>query len=140
MPYNPPYDYDFATNDDEAKSRAGFFKELDPFPDLPAALLSSEHVSDYVRVTGLIHPFYPTNDRLKPASYEARAQRFIRWDDDGRKIITDVKIGDTYELPENSITFVQISQRYGFPTTLRLGSIFGSSMFIEASCSEPDRS
>jgi len=120
VPYNPPYDYDFATNDDEAKSRAEFFKELDPFPDLPAALLSSEHVSDYVRVTGLIHPFYPTNDRLKPASYEARAQRFIRWDDDGRKIITDVKIGDAYELPENSITFVQIESKIRLPDYLAL--------------------
>jgi hypothetical protein len=108
VPYDAPYDYYFATTDDEAKSRAEFFRELDPFPDLPAALLSSEHVSDYVRVTGLLHPFCPTEDRLKPASYEVRAQRFIRWDDDGRKIITDVKEGDLYELPENSIVFVQI--------------------------------
>jgi deoxycytidine triphosphate deaminase len=120
VPYNPPYDYDLAPNDDEAKSRAEFFKTLDPFPDLPPALLSSEHVSDYVRVTGLIHPFYPTADRLKPASYEARAQRFIRWDDDGRKIITDVKIGERYELPENSITFVQIESKIRLPDYLAL--------------------
>ena len=122
MPYNPPYDYDFAENDDEAeaKRRAEFFKERDPFPDLPAALLSSEHVSDYVRVTGLLHPFYPTEDRLKPASYEARAQRFIRWDDDGRKIITDVKSGDTYELPENSIVFVQIESKIRLPDYIAL--------------------
>jgi hypothetical protein len=58
VPYDAPYNYNFATTDDEAKSRAEWFKELDPFPDLPAALLSSEQVSDYVRVTGLIHPFY----------------------------------------------------------------------------------
>jgi deoxycytidine triphosphate deaminase len=120
VPYNPPYDYDLAPNDDEAKSRAEFFKTLDPFPDLPPALLSSEHVSDYVRVTGLIHPFYPTADRLKPASYEARAQRFIRWDDEGRKIITDVKIGEKYELPENSITFVQIESKIRLPDYLAL--------------------
>jgi deoxycytidine triphosphate deaminase len=122
VPYNPPYDYDFAANDDvdEAKSRAEFFKTLDPFPDLPAALLSSEHVSDYVRVTGLIHPFYPTDDRLKPASYEARAQRFIRWDDDGRKIITDVNPGDTYELLENSIVFVQIESKIRLPDYIAL--------------------
>lgn len=115
MPYDPPYDYYFAATDDEAKSRADFFRELDPFPNLPAALLSSEHVSDYVRVTGLIHPFYPTEDRLKPASYEARAKRFIRWDDDGRKIITDVEDGGSYELPENSIVFVQIESKIRLP-------------------------
>ena len=120
MPYNPPYDYDFAASDDEAKNRAKFFKTLDPFPDLPPALLSSEHVSDYVRVTGLIHPFCPTDDRLKPASYEARAQRFIRWDDDGRKIITEVKPGETYELPENSIVFVQIESKIRLPDYIAL--------------------
>jgi deoxycytidine triphosphate deaminase len=120
VPYNPPYDYDFANSDDEAKSRAEFFKKVDPFPGLPAALLSSEHVSDYVRVTGLLHPFYPTDDRLKPASYEARAQRFVRWDDDGRKIITDVKIGETYELPENSIVFVQIESKIRLPDYIAL--------------------
>jgi deoxycytidine triphosphate deaminase len=120
VPYDPPYGYYFAETDDEAKSRADFFKELDPFPDLPAALLSSEHVSDYVRVTGLIHPFYPTKDRLKPASYEARAKRFIRWDDDGRKIITDVKDGDSYELSENSIVFVQIESKIRLPDYIAL--------------------
>jgi len=118
--YNPPYDYDFATTDDEAKRRADFFKDLDPFPHLPAALLSSEHVSDYVRVTGLIHPFDRAEGRLKPASYEARAQRFIRWDDDGRKIITDVKDGDEYELPENSIVYVQMESKIRLPDYIAL--------------------
>ena len=120
VPYEPPYNYDFARGDDEARNRAFFFKELDPFPDLPAALLSSEHISDYVRVTGLIHPFDPSEDRLKPASYEVRAQRFIRWDDDGRKVITEVKGNDTYELPENSIVFVQIESKIRLPDYIAL--------------------
>ena len=124
MPYDPPYEYYFASHDDagdrEAESRAKHFSKLDPFPDVPPALLSSEHVSDYARVTGLIHPFYPTEGRLKPASYEARAKRFIRWDDDGRKIITDVKDGDRYELLENSITFVQIESKIRLPDYIAL--------------------
>jgi deoxycytidine triphosphate deaminase len=118
--YNPPYEYDFAPDDDEAKNRAAFFREHDPFPNIPAALLSSEHVSDYVRVTGLLHPFDPSPDRLKAASYEARAQRFIRWEEDGRKIITDVRAGETYELPENSIVFVQIESKIRLPDYIAL--------------------
>ena len=115
MPENLPPNPPFATNDEngaqEAKRRAERYREEDPFPDIPAALLSSEHISDYVRVAGMLHPFYPTEGRLKPASYEARAKRFIRWDDKGRKIITEVEGGDKYILPENSITFVQSNQK-----------------------------
>jgi hypothetical protein len=112
MTYEPPYNLPWVPNDtrgvQEAKNRAKFFSTVDPFPDIPAALLSSEHISDYVQVTALLHPFYPEEGRLKPASYEARAKRFIRWDDEGRKVVQDISPGQPYELPENSITFVQI--------------------------------
>ncbi|PDT72758.1 hypothetical protein CO675_34105 [Bradyrhizobium sp. C9] len=83
-------------------------------------MLSSEHIADYVRVAGLLHPFDATQDRLKPASYEARAKRFIRWDDDGRKIVTEVTDGDKYELPENSIVFVQIEAKIRLPDYIAL--------------------
>jgi deoxycytidine triphosphate deaminase len=119
-----PLNVAFATNDEagaeEAKRRAREFRTIDPFPDLPPALLSSEHICDYVRVTGLIHPFYPTHDRLKSASYEARPKRFIRWDNDGRKIVTELKERESYELPENSITFVQIESKIRLPEYIAL--------------------
>ena len=39
---------------------------------------------------------------------------------DGRKIITDVKEGDTYKLLENSITFVQIESKIRLPEYIAL--------------------
>jgi len=123
-PYNAPYDLDPVPNGPEgaaeADRRSAFFRDVDPFPNLPPALLSSEHIADYVRVTGMLHPFFPDGDRLKPASYEARARRFIRWDDEGRKIVKDVRPCDTYVLPENSITFVQIESKIRLPAYLAL--------------------
>jgi deoxycytidine triphosphate deaminase len=118
--YSPPYDYELTQDDEEAKRRAEHFRELDPFPDIPPALLSSEHISDYVRVTGLLCPFEPSEDGLKAASYEVRASCFIRWDNDGRKTITAVKKGDKYELPENSIVFVQIESKIRLPDYIAL--------------------
>jgi deoxycytidine triphosphate deaminase len=119
MTYQPPYDLDPPGND-EVDGRAEYFRDVDPFPLLPPALLSSEHVADYVRVTGMLHPFHPSQGRLKPASYEARPGKFIRWDDEGRKIIQDIKPGETYELPENSITFVQIESKIRLPNYIAL--------------------
>jgi deoxycytidine triphosphate deaminase len=122
--YEYPFEYEFAGNDpfgaEEAKRRAKEFRSVDPFPEVPPALLSSEHISDYVRVTGMLHPFYPAADRLKSASYEARPRRFVRWDNEGRKIVTDIGPEETYELPENSITFVQIESKIRLPEYIAL--------------------
>jgi deoxycytidine triphosphate deaminase len=124
MTYNPPYDLAPLDDDDagaqEARHRAEFFKTLDPFDNIPPALLSSEHISDYARVTGLLHPFYPDDGRLKPASYEARPKRFIRWDNEGRKIINEVSGEQSYVLPENSITFMQIDSKIRLPDYIAL--------------------
>ena len=94
-------------------SAAPHFRNFDPFPHVPCALLSNDHIKDYVRVTAMLCPFFPTDERLKkPASYEAWPKRFIRWDKSGKKLIDDIDKGDYerhgYELKENSITFVQI--------------------------------
>jgi deoxycytidine triphosphate deaminase len=122
--YAPPYDLPPIDNTSagipEAERRAAFFRELDPFENIPPALLSSEHISDYVRVTGLLHPFYPEERRLKSASYEARAKRFIRWDDVGRKVVDEITPGHPYELPENSITFMQIESKIRLPEYIAL--------------------
>jgi deoxycytidine triphosphate deaminase len=118
--YTYPFDFPYADSDKEAAARANAFRSTDPFPTIPPALLSSEHISDYVRVTGLLHPFFPQRSRLKSASYEARAKRFIRWDNDGRKIITDVDADGKYIVPENSITFVQIESKIRLPEYIAL--------------------
>ena len=59
--------YEFAQDENEASERARTFKDSDPFPKVPPALLSAEHIYDYVRTTALLHPFYTDSNRLKPA-------------------------------------------------------------------------
>jgi deoxycytidine triphosphate deaminase len=120
--YTEPYDLASVGDTDiaEAKRRADFFRTVDPFPELPPALLSSEHILDYVRVTAMIHPFYSTAVRLKSASYEVFPKRFIRWDDDGSRLVEDLGRGQNYRLPPNSITFVQLESALRLPNYIAL--------------------
>jgi hypothetical protein len=64
---------DYATTLKEAERRSEKYRNKDPFPNIPPALLSSEHVKAYVREIGMIHPFNPADESLKSASYEVRA-------------------------------------------------------------------
>jgi len=50
--------YGLPTTDQDAKLRANRFKDEDPFPSIPRALLSSAEIYDYARVTGMLFPFY----------------------------------------------------------------------------------
>jgi len=87
-----------------------------PFPNIPRALLSSEHIKAYVRETGMIHPFESGSGSLKSASYEVRAGgQFIYWDDDGKKIVQPIKREGTFTLLRNSISYVQIEPDFLLP-------------------------
>jgi deoxycytidine triphosphate deaminase len=144
VPYEPPYDLDEVAFFDagELERRAAFFKSADPFEDIPPALLSSEHICDYVRVTGMIHPFYPLKSRLKAASYQVRAKRYVRWKDDGEKHVEEVRPGSIHALPPNSITFVQLESAIRLPDYIAMrlhldgalaqrGLLLGPGPFIE---------
>ena len=117
MPYESPYNLDEVAFFDagELERRAAFFKSVDPFEGIPPALLSSEHICDYVRVTGMIHPFYALKGRLKAASYQVRAKRYVRWRDDGERHVEEVRPGSIHALPPNSITFVQLELTIRLP-------------------------
>ncbi|MGY3506753.1 dCTP deaminase domain-containing protein [Bradyrhizobium sp. USDA 4471] len=109
---------EFADSEDVAETRSARYrgpgKDIDPFPDIPRALLSSEHVKAYVRQAGMIHPF--AEGHLKSASYEVSAGgRFIYWDEDGKKISRPVAKDGTITLPPNSISFVQIGITFRLP-------------------------
>src|SRR5580704_15990350 len=85
-----PPETDYANCPKEAERRSKKYRDVDPFPKIPRALLSSEHIKGYVRETGMIYPFGGDRDRdaLKSASYEARAGgQFIYWDEDGKKFV-----------------------------------------------------
>jgi hypothetical protein len=99
-----------------SKKYRGQDKDLDPFPDIPPALLSSEHLRSYVRETGMIHPFDDEFGRLKSASYEVNAGgQFIYWDTAGKKIVEPITKDGIFTLLPNSISFVQIESQFRLP-------------------------
>ncbi len=113
-------DLEYALSEQEAACRAKKFKRFDPFPDIPPALLSSADIEDYARVTAMLFPFATTpetlKDVLKPASYEVRpGRKFVWWRDNGERVEDDVLKDGTYELPPNSIRYMQIEPTIRLP-------------------------
>lgn len=124
MPQDPAA-YHFTNNDDDAASRAKEWRGEDPFDEIPRALLSKDHIKEYVRVTGMLCPFqFDSDERLKAASYEAWPKRFIWWNEKGQKIIDEPSAeeyaANGYELKKNSITFMEIDTRIRLPNYIAL--------------------
>ena len=124
MPQDPST-YQLTNDHAEAERRSKEWRDDDPFPGIPSALLSKEHIRDYVRVTGMLCPFYPDEEgRFKAASYEAWPIRFIHWNEAGQKIIDEVDKEHYkdrgYELKENSIAFMQIDCKIRLPHYIAL--------------------
>jgi len=106
----------YADSLDEARARSEIYRKVDPFPNIPRALLSSEHIKAYVRETGMIYPFNDGKESLKSASYEVRAGgHFIYWDGDGNKIDKAIEPTGTYTLRANSIGYIQIDCMFLLP-------------------------
>lgn len=61
---------DFFTSFQEAQKAYLKWKKRDPFVDIPPALLNSADIADYVRLTGMIYPFYKKD--LSGATYSVR--------------------------------------------------------------------
>jgi deoxycytidine triphosphate deaminase len=107
---------DYADNPIEADRRAAICRDTDPFPQIPAALLSSEHIKAYAKQTSMIHPVHEQRDRLKSASYEINpGGLFIYWDETGKKITQKIEEGVIITLLENSIGFVQLESELRLP-------------------------
>jgi deoxycytidine triphosphate deaminase len=108
-------DCPFAGPDDEdlVRQRSQKWQIEDPFPDVAAALLSAVEIRNYVRVTGMIHPY--DDDKLKAASYPAgMGGTFVRWENE-KKIEEDVGSLAEIVLPPNSISFVQTNITFRLP-------------------------
>jgi deoxycytidine triphosphate deaminase len=112
-------DMDFAKTDQEARDRFGIYKSVDPFPNIPPALLNSADVTDYVRTTGMIWPFHP--DKQKSASYEiALLGKCVYWDDEGHKRVEHIERGSNFVLKANSIAFVTVEPTFRLPDYIAL--------------------
>lgn len=98
--------FGFASTDQEAGERYLQYRRTDPFPDIPSALLNSADIYDYVRATGMVHPFHLDEGNLKSASYEVPfSGRVISWED-AQKRTDNITIGQQFRLKKNSIAFV----------------------------------
>ena len=97
------------------------YKKVDPFPDIPAALLNSADIHSYVNATGMIYPF--NEEALKSASYAARIAGECRyWDEESEEfkpLMLSGK-GDKLILRPNSIAFVGIEPTFRLPDYIAL--------------------
>lgn len=110
----------------EIEARAEKFKNDDPFPKVPPALLSSAEILDYDRATGMTGIHFaatekPHNGRLKAASLEIYiGGDYIYWKGK-KKIEKNLKEGDTFlKLPANSIVFVQTKNKFFLPNFIAM--------------------
>jgi deoxycytidine triphosphate deaminase len=96
-------------------------RNVDPFPDIPPALLNSADIHSYVNATGMIHPF--EEKALKSASYAAKIAGECRyWDEKNKKfetVLLEIK-GDKLILKPNSIAFVGIDPTFRLPDYIAL--------------------
>lgn len=108
-------------SDDEAAARYSKFRILDPLPKVPAALLSSEHIFDYAKLTGMIFPFEEKS--LKSASYEAGIEGdIIFWKINDQKNsygFEKTKFNSfgqkTFLLKANTIAYFQVKPKFRLP-------------------------
>ncbi|MGH7205604.1 MAG: hypothetical protein ACREI2_05285 [Nitrospiraceae bacterium] len=109
-----------ASSDTDAQGRFQIAKQDDPFPRIGPSLLNSADIEDYVRMTGMLHPF--NRGKLKSASYEAAIRgRCIWWDAKGEQCEVQLqKEGDEFRLEANSIAFVQVEPYFRLPNYIAL--------------------
>jgi deoxycytidine triphosphate deaminase len=97
------------------------FKTNDPLPNIKPSLLNSADIRSYVKITGLIDPFYDGD--LKSASYAAKIEGKCRYWDDDSKTFSEVileKPGDKLILKPNAIAFVGIEPTFRLPDYIAL--------------------
>lgn len=112
-------DEKFAKEEKEAIAKFDKYKRKDPFSNIKPALLNSSDIYDYVRVTGMIYPFY--KDKLKSASYEVNLLgKVIYWDEKGERKSYDLKEGVEFPLIKNSIAFVEPEPIFRLPNYIAL--------------------
>jgi deoxycytidine triphosphate deaminase len=106
----------FSSSDAEAEGRFKQYFEVDPFDDIPPALLNSSDIRSYVGATGMVFPFSDDDKKFKTASYEVDLLgKCVYWDGAGNKVVQQVKEGDEFVLRKNSIAFVTLRPMLRLP-------------------------
>jgi deoxycytidine triphosphate deaminase len=102
------------------------FQAVDPFPEVPCALLHSGHLASYAIATGMIDPFDPAR-LTKPATYAVPLMGPCRYlDDQGRQhafyLSNDPRarneqfeVREKFELRRNSICYITLRPYFRMP-------------------------
>jgi deoxycytidine triphosphate deaminase len=119
-----PFPDVFAVDQDVIGKRAEQFAAVDPYPAVPAALLSTSHLIDYVAATGMVDPFRVSPEEnysksLKPASHCVSLNGdFVYWTRSGgsyERHEGTVADGDELTLLPNTITYVTLEPYFRLP-------------------------
>jgi len=115
----------FPQDDAEAARRFLRWREEDPFPEIPPALLNTADLLDYIATTGMIWPFEVDRDNLtetlKPASCSiALLGRYVWWEDKPDDPRLGLRNGDLSRneelvLERNSIVYVTLEPTFRLP-------------------------
>ena len=103
-----------------AVERSRKYKSVDPFPDIPPALLNSADIDNYIIATGMVYPYRQKD--LKSASYVARIKGICKyWDKNGEEKIFNLDKKDKgFDLLPNSIAFIQVEPKFILPDYIAL--------------------
>ncbi len=103
-----------AANRLEAYRRYKLWFKTDPFPRIPASLLNSADIYNYVCATGMMFPF--DSARLKSSSYAIHVgSKVISWTGEGQKDDRNLAPGESFVLQPNSITFLTTEEVFCLP-------------------------
>ena len=94
------------------------FSKIDPFPEVPDALLNSTDIVRYVLTTGMIFPFCAKN--LSGATYTCDFSGNYYYWDPKKTLCTNPDTDDDLILLPNSITFLEIEQFFRIPIYIAL--------------------
>ena len=106
----------FAESDSEAASRFITYKSRDPFYNIAPALLNSADVIDYIRLTGMVHPFDPEGKRKGATVPLHVGDTVISWGTGGGDYEeTTLQYGSCRKMDRNSIVFVKTLEKLRIP-------------------------
>jgi deoxycytidine triphosphate deaminase len=112
----------FSTDEGRKLALKAKQEKEDPFPKIPASLLSADDIDRYVRSTGLIAPYHRggKNDRLKKAAYEGRIGNYAYKYNEHGKLVPILTKGKGLTVPANTIVFVETNLEFRLPDYIAL--------------------
>jgi deoxycytidine triphosphate deaminase/cell division protein FtsB len=117
----PDKNFDFAKTEDDALSRYTKHKCVDPFPHILPALLSSAQIQAYIAKTGMIFPYFPSDDPKKERITSASlimtiGPEVLYWDsEDKQQYKNNLQKEESITFRPNSITFLRPAERFNLP-------------------------